>query len=349
MLRRLRLWDNPPPAPIMVTPARLPPPTFPPRPMITYEKGLPSLPDDIICEIFSLLDVEALKSCSLTGKALSCWAKPFIHRTLHLTYRSGDPQKPRVPGRWNELEGLPTLGERGLLQHTRHISVALPYSLHFPRTSLHPCGLDPHIQHLHALTNLRSFKARYLDISSFIPKMEEYFGAFLGTLQSLELESPTGDHKQILYFACQFPNLRDLKITSFRLCPNPTYNGGPHFEIDTSPPFDGTLDLNWNVGPESDPMGAHPFLHDLVALPSGPKFRTLKISECTSSNLQLLIDACAPTLECMEFTAMRSGVLFLHRGCLRSPLFIRFNYQALQNILSSVSNVTLRCENLKSH
>ena len=273
--------------------------------MITYDKGLPSLPDDIICEIFSLLDVGALKSCSLTGKALSCSAKQFLHRKLHLIHRSGMPTKPRVPGRWNQLEGLPTLGERGLLRHTRHLSIILPY------VPLFAHDLDPYIQHLHTLTNLMSFKARDLDTPSFIPKMEEYFGAFSGNLQSLKLKSPAGDHEQILYFVCQFPNLRDLKITRFRPYLNPTHNGGHHFNIKTSPHLNGTLQY---VGLESDPMGAHPFLSDLVTLPSGLKFRAIKLSGCTRDDLQLLVDACASTLECVEFTAGGLGVLFLRRG-----------------------------------
>ena len=65
--------------------------------MITYDKGSPSLPGDIIYEIFSLLDMDTLKSCSLTGKALSYSAKPFLHRTLHLTARSGVLQTPTFP------------------------------------------------------------------------------------------------------------------------------------------------------------------------------------------------------------------------------------------------------------
>ena len=104
--------------------------------MITYDKELPSLPDDIINEIFNLLDVKALKSCSLTCKALSHLAKPFVHQALYLTPRSG---------RWNEFEGLQTLRERGLLQHTRHLSV-------IPNGPLLARSLDPHIRQLHTLT-----------------------------------------------------------------------------------------------------------------------------------------------------------------------------------------------------
>jgi len=285
--------------------------------MVTYDKGLPSLPDDIICEVFGLLDKETLKACSLTGRALSCSAKPFVHRALYLIPRRPRfSTGPKIPGRWKEFEGLPDLCERELLQHTRHLSIYLP------RNPLFAHDLQPHIEHLHAITNLRSLKTRWLDIPSFIPKMEEYFGTFLETLQSLELESPRGDHEQILYFVCQFRNLRDLKINGLQDYSHSMRNGGPHFDIKTSPPLDGTLDLQLNMNPGSiwsDLKGPESVLTNLPTLPSGLKFRILKLSGCTGNNPQLLANACAPTLERVEFTGEWFGTSFLRRG--EYPLF----------------------------
>ena len=278
---------------------------LPPQPMITYDKGLPSLPDDVIYEIFSLLDTEALKSCSLTGRAISCSAKPFIHRKLYLTPRSQSavfPGEPNTPGNWNELKGLQILGKRGVLQHTRHLSVFLS------RNPLFPHDFHPHVQHLGALTNLRKFKTRWLDIPSFIQKMEEYFGAFLETLQSLELEDPRGDHEQVLYFVCQFPNLRDLKIKGIQDHIHSMRNGGPHFDIKTVPPLDGTLDLESGTG---NYTGAQLLTH-LITLPL--KFRSLKILRYSVTNSQLLMDACAPNLECMDFTCDWRGGSFPRIG-----------------------------------
>ena len=309
MFGRLRLLDANPvikPLPPLPRPAS-------PQPMIMYDKGLPNLPDDIICEIFTLLDMEALKSCSLSGKALSCSSKPFIHRTLYLvTPPSGVyPMKPKAPGPWKAFEGLQILSERGLLQHTRHISISLP------RNPLFPHDLQPHIHHLRTIANLRSLKTRVLDVPSFIPKMEEYFGTFLGTLQSLELEIPRGDHKQILYFVSQFPNLRDLTIKGLQDYSHSMRNGGPHFDIKTSPPLDGTLDLQLNMNPgstwsDSTRMGPQLFLDDLITLPSGLKPRILKISGYNGNNLQLLVDACAPSLQYMEFISDWFSGSFLH-------------------------------------
>ena len=301
MFRRLRLWNGAGPV-IATTPSR----PRPPLPTITYDKGLPSLPDDIICEIFSLLDTGALKSCSLTGKVMSCSAKPFLHRTLHLTHRD-QPEVPKGPYtlcRRGEFRGLSALGERDLLQHVRYILITLPRNPLFPR------DLQPYTQQLRTLANLTSLKTRWLDIPSFISRMEEFFGGFLESLQSLDLEFPRGDDNQILYFVCQFQNLRDLRINGVQPYAHSMRNGGPHFDIRTSPPLSGTLDLQLNTGGDK---GAQLVLSSLLTLPSGLKFRSLKLSGCTGKDPQLLIDACAPALECMDFAGQWYSRSFLRR------------------------------------
>jgi len=253
--------------------------------------------------------METLKSCSLTCKALSYSAKPSLHRTLYLTPWSEGLTEPSVPGHGNEFEGLRVLGERGLLQHTRHISIS-PSS-----DPLFIYDLEPYLQQLRTLTNLRSLTTRWLDIPSFIPKMEEYFAAFLGSLQSLELESPRGDRKQIPYFVCQFLDLQDLKISNFQGYSHSVRDDGSNFEIKTSPPLNGTLDLHMmnTESPWGDLNGGQLILSDLLVFPSGLKFRTLKLSGCVGNNLQPLVDACGPTLECMELTTQFDGGLFFHR------------------------------------
>ena len=298
MFRLLGLWDD---VGSTITPSQ--PQPQPPLPMMTYDQGLLSLPDDIICEILGLLDKEALKSCSLTGKAISCSAKPILHRTLYLTPgRPGVRKKSNAPGQQSEFKGLPILGERGLLQYTRHISISLPCNPLFPQ------DLRPHIQYLHTITNLRSLRTRWLDIPSFLLQMGEYFGTFLESLQSLELEFPRGDHNQILYFVSQFPNLRDLRIEGVQDYTHAMRNGGPHFDITASPPLNGTLDLQLNTWND---RGAQLVFYHLLTLPSGLKFRTLKLSGCTDHKPQLLVDACASTLECMDFTGQWYSKSFL--------------------------------------
>ncbi|KAF9785499.1 hypothetical protein BJ322DRAFT_1108948 [Thelephora terrestris] len=290
LFRRLGLWKESESA---IAPSK----PLPALPMVTYDEGLPSLPDDIIHEIFILLDMESLKSCSLTGKAVSRSAKPFIHRTLYITPRHRGSVRPsstgglfNVPRDWNyAFNGLPVLGERGLLQHTRHLSIFLD------RNPIFPHDLQVHIQHLRTFTNVRSFKTSWLDISSFLPRMEEYFGTFFGSLQSLELKESRGDHKQILYFICQFANLKNLRIQGVQPHVHSMRNGGPHFDITKFPPLDGVLDLE--MFPGAMDMGATLILNHLSTAPL--KFRTLKLSACTLDNSRLLVDACSPNLECV--------------------------------------------------
>jgi len=313
--------------------------------MIPYDDGLPSLPDDIISEIFSLLDVNSLKSCSLTGKALSCSTKPFIHQTLYLIPRCDESTSFAISNGWYIFQGLQFLGERGLLRYTRHLFVNFPYDPHSRFTH----SLDPCIQYLHTIKNLKSLRTCWLDIPSFIPKVEGFWGAFFGSLQSLELIFPTGDHEQILRFICQFPNLRDLKVDINHGRTNTVRNDGPRIGNKTSPPLDGTLDLQFgtSVGIEGDPAGIQFIPMNLVRLPSGLKFRTLKLSWCIGDNLQPLVDACAPTLECIEFIGQWSGVSSFYRG--GWPEFIVFDCQTLSPVLGLVSNNTPRSDDWNSN
>ena len=208
----------------------------------------------------------------MTGKAVSSKAKPFLHRTLSHSPASGSAWvsqrgvTPNTPGDWNEFKGLLPLGDRGLLQHTRHLSIFLS------RNPLFPHDLRPHVRYLHAFVNIRSLKTRWLDIPSFLSRMGEYFGAFLGSLQSLDLECPRGDHKQVLYFICQFKNLKNLRI---KCAQDPTHsmrNGGPHFDIDASPPLDGIFDPEMYT--EHD-KGAMLIVNNLSTITLG--FRTLEV------------------------------------------------------------------------
>ena len=152
--------------------------------------------------------------------------------------------------------------------------------------------------------------------------MEEYFGAFSGTLESPGLEFPRGDHKDIFYFICQFPNLRDLKLHSVGVHTRPMYVRGPPFDIKTSPPLDGTLDLRLAMdnGRRGDSTGAQLILSHLLRLPSGLNFRTLKLSGYIGNNLQPLADACVPTLKYMDLNLEGLCAPFLHRE--KCPWFI---------------------------
>ena len=119
----------------------------------------------------------------------------------------------------------------------------------------------------------------------------------------------------------------------------------PRLDIEISPPLDGTLDLQLEVAMESeysDLMGAERIIRGLVTLPAGLKFRTLRLLVCGDDNPQLLIDACAPTLESVEFTGEGFSASFLLiRDC---PRFTGSTCQASHLIFRSVSHDTPRSE-----
>jgi hypothetical protein len=62
------------------------------------------------------------------------------------------------------------------------------------------------------LTNVREFSINYLDIPSFIPGTQWYFGQFSQTLQSLTLGNSKGSDWQVLFFIRLFPHLEDLEL-----------------------------------------------------------------------------------------------------------------------------------------
>jgi len=76
-----------------------------------------------------------------------------------------------------------------------------------------PNNLDGRtLRYFSALTNLRELGIDLLQIPSFMPNIQRYFGHFAPTLRFLALREPRGSSRQILYFIGFFPNLQDLKI-----------------------------------------------------------------------------------------------------------------------------------------
>jgi hypothetical protein len=63
-----------------------------------------------------------------------------------------------------------------------------------------------------ALTNLQVLGIDNLQVSSFMPNIQQCFGHFAPTLRFLALKEPAGSPRQILYFIGLFPNLQDFKL-----------------------------------------------------------------------------------------------------------------------------------------
>ena len=68
------------------------------------------------------------------------------------------------------------------------------------------------LRYFSALKNLRNLGIDDLQVPSFMPNIQRYFGHFAPTLRFLALREPRGSPRQILYFIGLFPNLQDLKL-----------------------------------------------------------------------------------------------------------------------------------------
>jgi len=85
-----------------------------------------------------------------------------------------------------------------------------------PLTGVHsfsPELFDHGILHqFSALKNVRELRIDFLDIPSFMPQIQQYFGHFLPTVRSLGLDSPKGSRRQIIFFIGLFRDLEDLHL-----------------------------------------------------------------------------------------------------------------------------------------
>ena len=68
------------------------------------------------------------------------------------------------------------------------------------------------LRYLSALTNLQELGIDGLQVPSFMPNIQQYFGRLAPILRLLALGRPRGTSRQILPFIGLFPNLQDLKV-----------------------------------------------------------------------------------------------------------------------------------------
>jgi len=140
------------------------------------------------------------------------------------------------------------------------------------------------------LTNDQELGTDDLDIPNLMPRIWRHFGHFLPTLRSLSLRNPKGFCRQIVFFIGLFQHLENLTL------------------------FDGVLD---GVGPVDDLELTLPFtpplrgrltavsstrvdiLKDMIDLFGGIRFRYMDIRY--ANGMQLLLNACAGTLETLRF------------------------------------------------
>ena len=141
-----------------------------------------------------------------------------------------------------------------------------------------------------SLTNVQELGIDFLDIPSFMPKIQRYFGHFLPTLRSLTLREPKGSRRQIIFFVGLFQHLEDLAFRYYFVGIQKEPADDPTLVPLSIPPLRGRLTLErfTRVG----------ILEDMIDMFGGIRFRHMELYNV--DGMRLLLDASAKTLETLR-------------------------------------------------
>lgn len=253
----------------------------PPETTTTHPPPVTRLPVEVFERIivYLIYDTRSLRACVLTCYPWYIAVAPHLHHTL--TVETSYHRKP---------EGSKSLQHKydlGLLPLVRVLRVrACDYSS--VGRSLAPS--NHHTLHqFSALTNVRELWIDFLDIPEFMPRINQCFGHFLPTVRSLGLGEPKGSRRHIIYFIGLFEHLENLSLTY----------SGVRFQEELSndltlvpgfhPPLNGWLKMMCVRRVE--------LVEDMIDL-LGVRFRYMNLFNV--NGMQLLLDACAETLELLR-------------------------------------------------
>jgi len=160
------------------------------------------------------------------------------------------------------------------------------------------------LRYFSALTNLQELGIDHLLVYKFMPNIKQFFGHFSPTLRSLALKEPKGSSRQILYFIGLFPNLQDLKL-HYHLPKDEEESTTDATLVPLSiPPLRGRLTLTC--------FTREKLVRDMIALFGGLRFSRMDVFRVKC--VQLLLDACAETLETLRlYPTDKYGEGFLDR------------------------------------
>jgi F-box-like len=187
---------------------------FPPGPIT-------KLPQELVIAIVSyfIYDTCTLLACSLTCYQWYIAAASHLHHSLTTdNYHDGPGWPPRKFSWPNPLRKSYKLG---LLPLVIRFRIRLGTSRWDEVTPKWLSG--PTLRYFSALTNLQELGIDRLQLSDFMPTIQQCFGHFSPTLRFLALKEPNGSSRQILYLIGLFPNLQDLKL-SYRSLTNERKN-----------------------------------------------------------------------------------------------------------------------------
>jgi len=154
-----------------------------------------------------------------------------------------------------------------------------------------PQQFNPHIlNQFLALTNVQELGIDHLNIPSFMPVIQQYFGHFLPTVHSLTLREPKGSHRQIIYFIGLFQHLEDLRLLYTWI--GPQYE--PVDDLTLVPPFTPPLQ-GWLLLANFMRVG---LLKDMIDLLGGIQFRWVDFFGV--DDMRLLLDGRMKMLETLR-------------------------------------------------
>jgi len=291
------------------------------------------LPLELVETIIDYLiyDIRSLRACTLTCYSWYIAAVHHLHYTLIISDSWG--QKFQWP---NPLRHMHTLG---LLPFVKTLWVCGIYGRAFS-----PKYFNRHtLRRFSALNNVHRLMIDYLDTHSFMPRIQQYFGHFMPTVEELCLKNPIGSRRQIIYFIGLFEHLESLNLNYDRFCSQ----WEPPDDLTLFPPFLPPL-RGWLELTSFKRVG---LLKDMVDLFEGLRFRCMSLFDVDA--MPLLLDACAETLEVLQLypndprgeQPPQEGVRILANGSAVSSSLQDFNLsrnkslRTLQTVASSFHGV----------
>ena len=263
------------------------------------------LPQEVVDHIVLMLrnDLQSLKACSLTCKAMFISTRCVIHWKICLTWEK-NWELLTVPERQRYIRGerqdiairvLSSIAAHGLLQYARHLFINI-------NKNFTPANLLPYNHHFQRFDRIQELNIYRLDTPGFLERFDTYFANFVPTLRSLHLDTPAGDTRDTLDFICRFPHLEDLslKVSSEDSSQDwRVWKSESLPVVKSVPPFRGRLMLRgiteWRVY----------LLQQLISLPGRRRFRFIDFRACSAEVEQPIIDACSSTLESVSTTWRR--------------------------------------------
>ena len=267
-----------------------------------------SLPHELVDQIMCMLhdDLQTLKACSLTCKAMFASTRHLIHRTLHLTAQDDKNVLTRAKNFRHQKQDdnevgirlLSCMGERDLLQYTQEVCISMPHAFT-------PDVLLPHLHHFQSLDRVHTLTLEHFDSLPWADHYKFCFVHFYPTLTSLTLSHPFNHYRLLLQFAFQFPNLENFCIEGLLNDERSRMDLLSLAVIDQSPPLCGHLRLS---GVDT----VVPWPIDLThELPNGINFRSVELEAFFGSRAQYVLNACAGTLESLTIVPQGTGARHL--------------------------------------